>query len=48
MGDRWGERPLSDPVSSYRRAIGYMFSRGLAKSGSRYTGGDDALSDDNR
>jgi hypothetical protein len=29
-------------------AIGYMISRGLAKSGSRYTGGEDPLNRDNR
>jgi len=28
-------------------AIGYMISRGLAKSGSKYTGGEDALDRDN-
>ena len=27
-------------------AIGYMLSRGLAKSGSKYTGGEDALNRD--
>jgi hypothetical protein len=29
-------------------AIGYMISRGLAKSGSRYAGGEDPLSHNNR
>jgi hypothetical protein len=29
-------------------AIGYMISRGLAKSGSRYAGGEDPLNRDNR
>jgi hypothetical protein len=29
-------------------AIGYMISRGLAKSGSKYTGGDDPLNQNNR
>jgi hypothetical protein len=29
-------------------AIGYMISRGLAKSGTRYAGGEDPLNRDNR
>jgi hypothetical protein len=29
-------------------AIGYMISRGLAKSGTKYAGGEDLLSRDNR
>jgi hypothetical protein len=29
-------------------AIGYMISRGLAKSGTRYVGGEDPLNRDNR
>ena len=29
-------------------AIGYMISRGLAKSGSKYTGGEDALNQNDR
>jgi hypothetical protein len=45
VSDSFGDRRAWTLVAAV--AIGYMISRGLAKSGSRYAGGEDPLNRDN-